>query len=96
MFNLKIHRVVGQSMCPTMDHNDYVLCALWPGYKLRKGSLVVVAHSKFNTIVKRVQCIDHLGRLKLSGDHDSSVSTDSMGWINKQDVVGRVIFCISA
>jgi hypothetical protein len=95
VFRLKIHRVAGCSMCPAMDHNDYVVCALWPGYRAKVGSVVVVAHPRLNTIVKRVQCVDSLGRLQLSGDHVSSTSSGSMGWVDKEHVIGRVIFCIS-
>jgi hypothetical protein len=83
-------------MCPAIKHNDYVVCALWPGYKVRIGSVVVVAHPRLNIIVKRVQCIDNLGRLQLSGDHVSSTSTDNMGWVDKEFLIGRVIFNISA
>ena len=96
MFRLKIHRVSGHSMCPAMTHNDYVVCGLWPGYRISVGCVVVVAHPILHVIVKRVKCIDNIGRLALSGDHICSTSTDTMGWVDAHHVIGRVIFRISA
>ncbi|MEP0357675.1 S24 family peptidase [Paraglaciecola sp.] len=96
MFRLKIHRVVGQSMNPTLADNDYVVCGLWPGFLPIKGCLVVVFHPQLYTLVKRVENIDRSGRLWLSGDSDSSISSDKMGWVDKKHIVGRVIYCISA
>ena len=83
-------------MCPTLMDNDYVICGLWPGFTAKKGCLVVVAHSQLQTIVKRVERIDNVGRLLLSGDHESSISTSNMGWVECQRIIGRVIFTISA
>ncbi|MFT2090359.1 hypothetical protein [Paraglaciecola sp. 2405UD69-4] len=88
--------MVGQSMSPTLENNDYVICGRWPGYRPVEGCLVVVAHPYYQVIVKRVQAIDELGRLKLSGDNLLSVDSQSMGWIDKECLVGRVVFRISA
>ncbi|WP_133468526.1 S24 family peptidase [Paraglaciecola marina] len=96
MFKVKIHRVVGHSMHPTLMNNDYVICGIWPGFAARNGCLVVVSHPQLHTIVKRVENIDCSGRLRLSGDSDSSISSDDIGWVERKYIVGRVIFCISA
>lgn len=83
-------------MYPTLMHNDYVICGLWPGLTVKKGCLVVVSHPHLHTIVKRVENTDSSDRLRLSGDSGASISSDNMGWIDKRHIIGRVLYCISA
>lgn len=58
---------------------------------LKPGRLIVVNHPRFQTIVKRVAKIDHHGRFLLEGENNSSLSTQQLGWLRKEDIFGIVV-----
>lgn len=94
MLGYNIYKVQGHSMSPTLATNDYVLCTRWSLNTLRVGQLVVVVHPRLKVIIKRVKAIDKMGRLLLLGDNPLSISTQSMGWVEKRCVLAKVIFTI--
>lgn len=81
-------------MSPTYNHNDYIVSAYWPFIKMYKGHIVVVSHPTFNTIVKRIKSLDNQGRMQLSGDNLLSTESEKIGWVTKENLLGRVIFHI--
>ncbi|MEP1449284.1 MAG: S24 family peptidase [Paraglaciecola sp.] len=95
MFRIHIHKVSGHSMAPTYTHGDYIVSIRWPHMSVSAGTPVVVSHPKFNHIVKRISHIDKAKRMKLAGDNSLSVDTEKMGWVDKQQLVGKVILRFS-
>ena len=80
-------------MVPVLRDGDFVLTR--PGFRTpRVGSLVVVDHPRYNTIVKRVAGFERRATgevfLKLTGENDSGVRTDEIGWVPKKAIRGRV------
>ena len=91
---LKIYRVNGNSMYPTLKDGDYVVAIRFL-YKIRTNDLVVANHPRYSTLVKRVSntASDHK-KFYLEGDNQDSVSGEKMGWFRQDQVIGKVIFRI--
>ena len=87
---VKVRRIVGESMSPTLVPGDIVL--LWtflPRYKI--GDIVMVRHNGLEKI-KRIHDVDKQNaRVYLLGDNPAH-STDSraFGWLDVRSVVGKV------
>lgn len=96
MFSIKIMRVRGQSMFPTLQANDYVVIAKWPGMSLSTGEIVVVTHPCLATIIKRIQQQSDTGKLWLAGDNSLSTTSEHIGWVPVSAVKGKVIYNITA
>ncbi|AJP42816.1 hypothetical protein EP12_03005 [Alteromonas australica] len=92
---LKIVRVSGDSMQPTLLDGDFAVVLTWPKKALRPGQVVVVNCPHFGTLIKRVQQIVPNGEFSLSGDNTAaSLTTEKMGWFNRQRVIGRVLYYV--
>lgn len=81
-------------MIPTFNPEDIVLVSNFP-YLFKNpavGDLVVLNREKY--IIKRIKKIDG-DRFFVEGDN-SRESTDSrnFGWINRKEIVGKVIYKI--
>lgn len=80
-------------MFPVLNEGDYVATTRW-WLKLKRGSLVVVRHPKYKTIVKRIEALRDDGAFLLSGENSASVDSQQMGWLTKDDLLGTVLFSI--
>ncbi len=78
-------------MTPTYSEGDYILAAKWPFMKTVKGDVVVVNHPGYGVIVKRVREIIKPQSILLQGDNPQSVSSEQIGLVDKQTLVGKVI-----
>lgn len=92
---LRVFRVTGKSMEPTLYESDYVL-ACRHLLSIRLGRMVVVKLPNFPIMIKRINKVDSsLNRFRLQGDNASqSLPSDSMGWCTKEHILGVVFFCI--
>lgn len=85
-----LRRVVGDSMCPTLNEGQIV----WSSpFKTPKVGDVVVAVQNGREVVKRVDTITDDWQVKLLGDNPHH-STDSrqLGSIPKRNILGVVIW----
>ena len=89
----RVFKVTGDSMVPTLRDKDFVITSRW-FLKPKVGQLVAVEHPEYQTIVKRISQINEVDQLLLQGDNPESVSSTRMGWITKDQVLGRVLFCV--
>ncbi|MBI2051343.1 nickel-type superoxide dismutase maturation protease [Candidatus Roizmanbacteria bacterium] len=91
---IKILRVKGESMTPTVKSGSFVFATILP-YLFRKpkvGDIVVVRRGKdTKNLIKRIKKIQG-GRYFVVGDNPKE-STDSrtFGWITKKEIAGRVL-----
>ncbi|RBW42455.1 nickel-type superoxide dismutase maturation protease [Psychromonas sp. B3M02] len=92
---LSVVKVKGMSMAPRLVDGDYVFVSRFHR-RLKVGHLVVVNHATYQSIIKRVQKINANGSLWLTGENDSSVQPEEMGWVPRARVLGKVIFCVCA
>lgn len=86
---IKIIKVAGQSMAPTLLHGDYVLTltnAIWPGSRLKPGRVYIINHSELGLIIKRLERETPQGRLVFKGDNPASNSGHILGEIEKARV----------
>lgn len=75
---MKIVRVAGTSMWPTLGHNDFVV-SLGTPERIQIGDVVILEHADLGTIVKRV-CADHRdGTFSVSGDNPQSTDSAAIG-----------------
>lgn len=106
MLKMSLLKVEGQSMHPAITSGVFVLLWRWKIAKhrqrLRVGDIVAVDHPRYGKIIKRI-CevdLDHRGqvsRLRLRGDNErASVSEAQMGWVDVENVIGRVIYVVKA
>jgi signal peptidase I len=90
MLRIKIARVRGTSMLPNFSDQDYVVAMNWPYSSLQPGQVVLVLHPVLGLIIKRIFVID-FRYYKLVGDHSSSISPEQMGWVERAQIIGRII-----
>lgn len=93
----KIYRVSGNSLHPRFQHGDFVLISKFVGNvtKLKPGDPIVFRHAHYGTIIKLVSRIDfEADEIEVVGNYYGSLDSRSFGPISKNDVLGKVIFCI--
>ena len=73
---IKIAKVRGASMRPTLAPGDYLI--LTKARAIRAGYVVLVDHPKYGVIVKRVKSVSP-DSLRLQGDSPESTASDNMG-----------------
>ena len=97
MMGIGFYKVSGDSMLPCYRSGDFVLTYRCSLNKLKRGDAVVVNHNHFGIIIKRINGIDGLASLTLIGDNFlQSTDTETLGEINFKQVLGKVIFHITA
>lgn len=92
---LKIYRITGNSMHPTLADGDYVLTLRW-WWSLKAGNIIAAFHPNYPPLIKRIKSIDQSGYIWLLGDGKESLSTESMGKFSKKQILGKVIYCVKA
>ncbi|HBR98531.1 MAG TPA: peptidase S24 [Gammaproteobacteria bacterium] len=92
---LGVFRIRGDSMSPGLQSGDFVV-ALTAFCRARLGRLLVVRHPQYGIIVKRVIGIDADDACWLGSDHEAGVSSERMGRVLSDHIVGRVIWRIRA
>ena len=94
-WHIKIAKIAGDSMSPAFRNEDFILALSLPWRRFHKGQVVLVKHSTYQLIVKRIACVKH-DKILLKGDNLCSLSSAAMGWIKQGDIVGHVIFHLPA
>lgn len=111
MLRLRILKVTGNSMHPTLESGAFVLVMGFAvsvkrlGVQWRQsfkvGDIVAVHHQQYGDIIKRICQIDYddkrtITGLYLVGDNPSqSVSTEQMGRIDIEQVIGKVVWRVN-
>ena len=91
---LYLRRISGNSMLPTLHNGDYIV-AIRRFYKAYKcNEIIIVEHSQFGEIIKRIEHIDANNQYWLSGDGCDSLSSQAMGAIPKQKILGALLLHI--
>lgn len=77
-------------MTPTLKRGDNVLVLCW-FFKIEKGDLVAIK-KEARDMVKRVKAIKGDEAFVLGDNEKVSLDSRSFGWINKKDILGKVIW----
>lgn len=80
-------------MLPTLSGGDFVV-ATRLYHVIAKGDLLVVNHPCFGRIIKRVKAFSADHGILLNSDHNEGMSSEQLGWIDKQDIQAKVLFSI--
>ena len=91
---LKIFRVSGDSMSPTIIDGDYVLARKFKT-KPPNGSIAVIQHPSLGRLIKRINFANQTGEIFVSGDNDLSTPSEEIGPLNEELFRYRVFFRIS-
>lgn len=94
MWRAKVAKVSGTSMLPEFKASDYVVALRWFWSTFNPGDVVLVLHSSLGLIIKRVLIV-RSNLYQLAGDHPSSVSSEAIGWVERRQIVGRIVCRIS-
>lgn len=85
-------------MSPNFLAGDFVLAVKYPLQPYRPDDVVLVRHKHFGDIIKRIVstsqtrgCIHY----RLAGDSINSSTTDAMGEINRNQILGKVCWRIT-
>jgi len=88
---IRIVKVIGDSMSPTLNDGDYIL-TLKPR-SVRPGFIYVVNHSDLGRIVKRLDRVED-GRYYFTGDNPKSTPSAVIGPVTRERIIGRMVFKI--
>lgn len=89
---LKIFKVSGHSMLPTFAPNDRIIATSLV-YKIihPKVNDIIIFKNEKKLIIKRIAKINNK---QFYVDGDNKKDTLSVGWIKRQDIIGKVILKI--
>ena len=90
---LKVFKVVGDSMLPTLKPNDLVITSSFK--KMNKRDIVVLNTNIYGNIVKRISIIDST-KINIESDNKKTYSSTCQRSYFVSSIVGKVIFKISA
>lgn len=86
---LHVVKVIGTSMEPALQEDSFAV--FWRSKNPQAGDVVLADHPEFGRIIKTVVAVDN-GQLSLAGTSPESTSTERLGLIGKERVLGRLIF----
>jgi nickel-type superoxide dismutase maturation protease len=87
-------RISGNSMLPVLKNGDYIVAIHYWKIAFKCNDIVVVQHPTFGEIIKRIAKIDNNGDFWLNGDGSDTLSSLTMGAINKKSILGKMIWHI--
>lgn len=91
MFPILRYRVKGRSMLPEFREGDYLIVNRLG--KLKKGDAVVLKHPKTNELIlKRISWIKDEKYYVLGDNKKQSTDSRSFGYVERQMIVGKVMF----
>ena len=97
---LRVVRVGGTSMSPTLEDGDFVVAigGVFAG-RYRAGDVVLVAHAALGLIIKRIVHLDETdstdAAVELEGDGPLSCSRPSLGRVPRCAILGRAVLRVA-
>lgn len=88
-------RVTGESLSPDFQDGDFVLILKIPFLfkPIKTGDAIVFEHPSYGTLIKKVDRLDpNSDSIFVLGNHQFSLDSRQIGWIEQQNVIGKVIW----
>lgn len=90
-------RIAGSSMSPTLNTDDYVIAIRQPKWWPKKrGQIYLFDHPSMGWMVKRFERIVLDSFLTFKGDNIFSISTESIGLIDGNQLIYRVMTIVKS
>lgn len=80
-------------MEPLLFAGDFVLVSRIHR-ALKVGDLVAARHAQFGIIIKRIAEIHSQQGLRLEGENPASLSSEQIGIVGTESLIGKVVFSI--
>ena len=93
---LYLRRISGNSMLPTLHNGDYIVALRRVFTTYKCNEIIIVKHTQYGEIIKRIAHIDVNNQYWLSGDGCDSLSSQAMGAIPKDKVLGALLWHIAS
>lgn len=93
----KLFKIKGESLYPEYRNGDYVLVAKSPFAfsRIRIGDVIAFQQVKYGLMIKRVSALSEDDDfVEVRGSVIESVDSRRFGPVNKEDVIGKVIWHI--
>ena len=94
---LRILKVSGESLTPEFREGDFVLIAKIPFLlnRLRADDTIAFRHPEYGVMIKKIETLEPEGdKIFVVGTHDHSVDSRRFGPIQRDDILGKVIWHI--
>jgi signal peptidase I len=93
---LRLLKVTGESLTPEFKGGDFVLVSKIPFLITppSPGDVVAFQQPGYGLLIKRIQDITSDGRLNVVGTHPGSVDSRVFGPIQRENLLGKVIWHI--
>lgn len=92
---MRLLRVDGDSMAPTLSAGDYVLSIKIKPRSIRPGLIYIINHSDLGRIIKRVRSQQDSGTYMLCGDNPNSTPSAVIGPVSPERIIERAILAIT-
>lgn len=80
-------------MTPTCKPGDFIVI-LRHFFRININDVVVIQHEHLGMLIKRVASVDSQG-VMLKGDDARSISSDKIGKVARQHIMGKLLFRIA-
>lgn len=89
----KFIKVTGNSLFPEYQEGDYVMVITIPFIRFKKGDTIIFHHPNYGMMIK---IIDHIesDKIQVVGTFPGSIDSRCFGPINRESILGKVIWHI--
>ena len=94
MFKLKIYRIQGDSMSPSIEDNSFLLIKS-PIKKKKINKLFIFKHKLYGKLIKRLVKVDSSNLFWFMGENYHSLKKNQIGPINEDQILGQIVLSIS-
>ena len=93
---LKLLKIVGDSLTPEYQNGDFVMISKIPFLFVppSTGDIVAFHQPGYGLLIKRIQGVNQDGSVNVIGAHPDSIDSRVFGPVNKNNVLGKVIWHI--
>jgi signal peptidase I len=93
---LRLYKVMGDSLAPEFQGGDFVLISKIPFLfsPPSPGDVIAFRQPGYGILIKRIQQVTPDGLLDVTGSHPDSIDSRVFGPVNREDMLGKVIWHI--
>ncbi len=89
----KFIKVTGNSLYPEYREGDYVMITTIPFFSFKKGDTIIFDHQTYGRMIKIIDRIES-DKIHVIGTYPGSIDSRRFGPINRESILGKVIWHI--